>query len=342
MGVKVSVVVPVYNPGEFLRPCVESLLRQSLPAGEWEAVFVDDGSTDDTPAYLDELAAAHDNVTVVHQPNSGWPGKPRNVGIDAARGEYVFFCDNDDWFGDEALERLYAYATAHGSDVVIGKMAGINRPVPQGVFRTSRPRATLADTPLMDSLTPHKLFRRAFLDGIGLRFPEGRRRLEDHLFVVTAYLEAEVVSVYADYVCYYHIRRDDASNAALSALNWTGYYANLAEAVEVVVAHVGPGPLRQRILKRWLAIEMAARLSGNRFRRLDPADARTIFDAAHPVAARYFDEGTVRQLPPTARPVARAIIRGDFATVERHAELDRHWTVSAAVLQQDWDGQVGS
>lgn len=340
MVVKVSVVIPVYNPGEFILPCVRSLFEQTMPATEWEAVFVDDGSVDATPAYLDDLAAAHENITVIHQPNSGWPGKPRNVGLDAARGAYVFFCDNDDWFGPEAFERLYDFAVQNDADVVIGKMAGVHRSVPQAIFKITKPRATLADSPLMDSLTPHKLFRREFLVDKGIRFPEGKRRLEDHLFVTTAYLEADVVSIYADYVCYYHIRRDDGGNAAHTAIDWSGYFANLAEAVDVVVAHTEPGPLRQRIYKRWLAIEMVDRLSGSRFRRLGGDEAESIFRAAHGVAARYFDEGTVLRLPPSARPVARAIIRGDFDDVARRAEEDRLWIADAVILQQSWRRHV--
>ena len=131
---KVSVVVPVYDPGEYFGPCIDSLITQSLPPDEFEIICVDDGSTDDTPARLDELAATHRNIHVIHQPNSGWPGQPRNVGIDAARGEYVFFCDHDDWLGAEALERLYEFATSCDSDIVLPKMAGLQRRIPRVVF----------------------------------------------------------------------------------------------------------------------------------------------------------------------------------------------------------------
>ena len=185
---KVSVVIPVYNPGEYFTPCIESLTSQSLAPDEFEVICVDDGSTDDTPARLDELAAMYPNIRVIHQPNSGWPGQPRNVGLDAARGEYVFFCDHDDWLGIEALERLHAFATSCGSDIVLPKMAGLRRAIPRHVFRETIRHCSVTDSPIMDSLTPHKLFRREFLEKHNIRFPEGQRRLEDHLFVVTGYL----------------------------------------------------------------------------------------------------------------------------------------------------------
>jgi len=121
MPVKVSVIVPVYNPGPYIEDCITSLLKQSLPPDEYEVIFVDDGSTDQTPARLDALAAEEPRVRVIHQENSGWSGKPRNVGIAASQGEYVMFVDNDDLLGDEALERMYGYGVANGADVVVGR-----------------------------------------------------------------------------------------------------------------------------------------------------------------------------------------------------------------------------
>ena len=79
---RVSVVVPVYNTGEPLHDLVASLDGQSMPQDDFEVIFVDDGSTDGTGQLLDELAADHPNWVVRHIPNSGWPGTPRNVGLD--------------------------------------------------------------------------------------------------------------------------------------------------------------------------------------------------------------------------------------------------------------------
>src|SRR3954470_1523984 len=100
---KVSVLVPVFEPGPLIEPLIASLLAQTMPAGERELVFVDDGSREGTGERLDALAAEHPDVRVVHIPNSGWPGRPRNVGL-----EVVFFADHDDWLEPAALERLYA------------------------------------------------------------------------------------------------------------------------------------------------------------------------------------------------------------------------------------------
>ncbi|MCW2812138.1 MAG: family 2 glycosyl transferase [Friedmanniella sp.] len=331
-------VVPVYNPGPYLVACVESLLGQTLPATETELIFVDDGSSDESPAYLDEVAAGHEHVTVIHQPNSGWPGQPRNVGIAAATGAYVFFCDNDDWLGPEALQRLYDFAVANASDVVIPKMAGLGRPVPHHLFLETVPRASLATAALMDSLTPHKLFRRDFLTAHQLWFPEGKRRLEDHLFVTTAYLLAENVSVYAEYTCYFHIRRTDSSNAGFRRPDWAGYFDNLSEAIEVVYAHTEPGPLRNHILRRWLQVEMVNRLSGGRRVRMDDEEGADIFAQSHRVAARYFSEDVVALLPPVSRPVARAILAGDAAVIRPLAERQYRWRLEPWLLQVGFDG----
>jgi glycosyltransferase involved in cell wall biosynthesis len=107
------VVIPVYNPGSYIGDCIRSMIGEVPSGAEYEVVFVDDGSTDDTPALLDKIAAEHTNIRVVHEQNSGWSGRPRNVGIDCSQGEYVMFVDHDDSLGAQALERLYEYGTAH-------------------------------------------------------------------------------------------------------------------------------------------------------------------------------------------------------------------------------------
>jgi glycosyltransferase involved in cell wall biosynthesis len=267
---KVSVIVPVYNPGPNIDDCIRTLLDQSLAADEYEVVFVDDGSTDETPARLDALAAEHANVRVEHIPNSGWPGRPRNVGVELARGEFVYFVDNDDWLGHEALERLVAAAESDEADIVIGKVVGHGKDVPRQLFRRTRHAITFDDAPLLALLTPHKLFRTAFLAEHGIRFPEGRRRLEDHVFVVHAYFHARSITVLSDYAYYHWVLRDAEENASFQAFDPVGYFENVREVLDIVEEHTEPGPRRDKLLSHWYRGKMLKRVGGGGFFRRDP------------------------------------------------------------------------
>lgn len=321
MSVRVSVVIPVYNPGKYLDPCIESLVAQTLPAEEFEVLFVDDGSTDDTPERLDRLAEEHPHFRVIHIPNSGWPGKPRNVGVAEARGEYVQFLDQDDHLGTDALRRLYDMGHRNGSDIVIGKVASNFRGVPHGVFRTNREKCTLRDAPLFDSLTPHKMFRTAFLREHGIAYPEGRRRLEDQLYMMKAYFPARVVSILGAYTCYYYSKRDDGKNAGSAKLEPAGYYGNLREVLDVVVANTEPGPLRDRVLRRFYRVEMLGRLSEPAVLKYDDDYLREMTSAVRPLALEFMDDAVHDGLGPLLRTRSTLLREDDAEGLVRLARL---------------------
>ncbi|MET7696432.1 glycosyltransferase [Streptomyces sp. NPDC005485] len=337
MPIKVSVVIPVHNPGNYIEDCIASLLRQSLPSDEYEAIFVNDGSTDETPERLDQLAAEYPHMHVIHQEASGWSGKPRNVGIAAAKGEFIQFVDNDDWLGDEALERMYNFGVQNSADVIVGKMAGKGRPVPRELFRKNRPYANVENAPLIDSRTPHKMFRKDFLDRHNLRYMEGRRRLEDHVFVTEAYLRADNVSVLSDYICYYHLKRDDASNAGFQRFDPVGYFKNLREALDVVEELTEPGPLRDKLFRRWLRVEMVERTRGLRLLKL-PADYRQeLFNEIHKVVIERFGPGVAAGMQPTQQIVAGLIAANRLDDIEKFAEWEKGIKASGMLESLSWD-----
>lgn len=104
MAIKVSVIVPVYNVERYIRRCIDSLLAQTLK--EIEIILVDDESPDGCPEICDEYAKKDQRVKVVHKKNEGL-GYARNTGLELASGEYVTFCDSDDWLESEAYEYTY-------------------------------------------------------------------------------------------------------------------------------------------------------------------------------------------------------------------------------------------
>jgi glycosyltransferase involved in cell wall biosynthesis len=350
---RASVVVPVYNPGGSLDRCIDSLLCQSLPPASTQLIFVDDGSTDGTGARLDDLARRHPHVQVVHEPNSGWAGRPRNVGLDLAAGEFVQFVDQDDTLGPEALERLSDYGATNSADIVIGKVTSDFRRVPQELFRRNISRCSVRDAPLMRSLTPHKMFRRSFLVDKQLRFAEGRRRLEDQLFMTQAYFATDAVAVLADYPCYFYLRRDDDRNSAKSFYEPADYYAYLREVLEVVAANTEPGPFRDGVHARFLNSmlqKVALVAKPGTEERL--ASFMTEISA---VVDEQFSPGVVRHAPVLRRQLATAIVAGKpkkvQAAVRRYGRVGFNvdklavrtsaaggWTVSTAASLVFRDG----
>ena len=110
-----SIVIPVYNVAPYLRECLDSALAQTF--SDWEAICVDDGSTDGSGEILDEYAAKDGRFKVIHQKNAG-VSAARNFGIDAAGGEYVTFLDGDDAYDRSWLEGFWGLIRDTGSELV--------------------------------------------------------------------------------------------------------------------------------------------------------------------------------------------------------------------------------
>jgi glycosyltransferase involved in cell wall biosynthesis len=206
----VSVIVPTFAPGELLNRVVRSIETQTMPAEDFEVIFVDDGSPDDTWQRLENIRDSHRNVRIERIEHSGWPSKPRNVGLELARGEYVLFMDHDDELYPRALEAGYAMAAGNRADVLNGKETRTDQAAwGLSVYTSNMDNAIdRQDIHPLIPTNPHKLFRRAFLMEHHIRFPEGRRVLwEDVFFALDIASHAKVISVLADTPFYHWVRK---------------------------------------------------------------------------------------------------------------------------------------
>lgn len=118
MSEKVSIIVPVYKAEQYLEECLKSILQQDYE--DKEIILVDDGSPDGSPALCDTYANEYPEVRVIHQNNQG-AGVSRNVGIEAATGEYICFVDADDRLdGIHAITALVECAKKEQADITVG------------------------------------------------------------------------------------------------------------------------------------------------------------------------------------------------------------------------------
>lgn len=112
----ISIIVPVYNVEKYLHQCIDSILSQTFE--EFELLLIDDGSTDNSGKICDEYEEKDSRIKVIHQHNQG-QAKARNVGIDAAGGEWLAFVDSDDYIASDMMSVLLETAVAHHADMVM-------------------------------------------------------------------------------------------------------------------------------------------------------------------------------------------------------------------------------
>ena len=115
----ISVIIPVYNVERYLSKSLNSLLAQTFE--DWEAICVNDGSTDSSERILQEYAAKDNRFTIISEANSG-QSVARNTALEAAKGKYIAFLDADDHISDDFLEKLYNAAEATDADMAIASI----------------------------------------------------------------------------------------------------------------------------------------------------------------------------------------------------------------------------
>lgn len=205
----ISVIVPVYNVGEYLNRCIESIVTQTYT--KLEIILVDDGSSDDCPELCDLWAEKDARIKVIHKQNGGL-SDARNKGMALATGEYISFIDSDDWIAPEFYERLYTAIKQDGSDMAACTVCMVwENCNPEKLLtvrenlllnRNQAQLALLEETKLKQPVW-YKLYKTDLVKDIPFEFGKYH---EDVFWSYQAIGKAESVSV-IDYIGYYYWQR---------------------------------------------------------------------------------------------------------------------------------------
>ena len=219
MKPRVSIIVPVYNAAPYLNQCVDSLTNQTLK--EIEIILVNDGSTDDSLAICQALAAADDRIRLIDKLNAG-VSEARNDGLRAATGEHVGFADPDDWVDADMYERMlttltsanadvcmcnYVKETKEGTEPVLMKQNGIiDKDAILGDIVANiiaKPSFKSGETDIMGSVW-RLLIRKSLLEKERIWFDKHLGFMEDLLVCIETFLRSARIAI--DKGAYYHYR----------------------------------------------------------------------------------------------------------------------------------------
>ena len=195
-----SVIIPIYNGERFVRQGIDRVLAQSY--SDYELILVDDGSTDGSGTICDQYSGKYPQIKTIHKENGGI-SSARNAGIRAAEGEYIVFCDADDFLECEALEKLERVARTYSPDCICFDWQYVTSEGAQPPATLSLPKDCVLDRafiheiilPPLLNLSPkdgtfifdysvNKIYKRSIISQNHIFFDETRRIWEDRPFVV--------------------------------------------------------------------------------------------------------------------------------------------------------------
>ena len=218
----ISVIVPVYNVGDYLERCLSTLLAQTYP--KLEIILVDDASTDHSGALCNACASRDSRVQVVRFPQNRGPSAARNEGISRAQGEYISFVDADDRVEPDLLEKLYESLTQAGAEVSACGADGIAlERGPAAVYTRSEAIQCLAKGVPFNLVPWGKLYRADLVKKT--LFSEDIFYSEDLLFVYSVLKQSRRVSYRPDILYHYTQREGSQMQSGASERKLTAFAA---------------------------------------------------------------------------------------------------------------------
>lgn len=210
MNPKVSIIIPFYNAQATLDRSLTGLLTQTYT--NLEIIYIDDGSTDRSLEVVEGISAGDERVKIIRKKNTG-VSSSRNVGLENATGEWIYFADADDWMVRDCIETLVKGAEALNCDMVVSDFARVRSGLvshkhgPAGGLFTQKQFLRYMGRRPSDhyfSSLWNKLFRRSIIEQEYLRFDTSISFGEDHVFILR-YLRSVRNVMLVDRPLYYYI-----------------------------------------------------------------------------------------------------------------------------------------
>ena len=225
---KISVIVPVYNVRKYLSKCLDSLINQTLK--DIEIICINDGSTDDSLKLLEEYAAKDSRINVINQQNQG-VGAARNRGLETAQGEYVGFCDPDDWVDADFFESVYSASDNGIIDIIKGNADIVNF---DGQVITHQEQ-TRIHKELEQSNIPlsgfgwawfSAIYKRELVNKFRINFPQ-TQYLEDVAFLSKMLYVSNSFKLVDSSFYHYFKRRDSLTNKKFSSKTYEHFFNSM-------------------------------------------------------------------------------------------------------------------
>lgn len=249
---KISIIIPVYNADKYLSKCLSSLLGQSFT--DWEAICVNDGSTDNSLDILQEYAKKDSRIKLLIQDNQGL-SQARNNALKIAQGDYISFLDADDWINDDYLQGLYNAIIEH--DACIAVSVGIRKYKSHIRYRIYHDKQAVFEN-LADKIKacnmPHssyvwgKLYKRELLENF--EFAKGMY-FEDMMWLPEVVLKSKLLVVVPEAVYYYRANPNSIVKTAPCNKKQENFYKAKKYTIEFFKKHNLPLPENyEKITKR--------------------------------------------------------------------------------------------
>lgn len=234
---KITLTIPVYNAGKYLRNLLESVISQTMDFREIEVIMVDDLSTDNSRDIMDEYSAKYENFISVKLPqNNKIAGTARNKGVELSNGKYLMFADADDFLPATACQTMYNAMEEKNADFITANYINADEDGTvweKPIFNLEKYKNFKLDINdytqsffVLNGSVCNKIFNREFILSHGIRFLEGVPG-EDAYFSTYSFMESKNVYYIQDVVYCYRQRNQSNDNKSVSFYCSADYFERI-------------------------------------------------------------------------------------------------------------------